>query len=281
MIRIWHCWNTIDLARLVTYRPAFTDSLINGGPCVNNILLNAIYYSSSLISERDLNTSSLGHQKTAGASYYSRFCQLLHRDADQPTLPTAMGLVICATSLLSRGLARECMELYSRARRMVAERDLQLRANFREISPSFGQLSVEIEKEMQNRLHLGMFALDTLIRLYVGTLATDPPPTPPSVEILDSLEELEAWVLYTDDPQSSTLPLRTFDPVPTRAVSTFTAQIGLYGMLSRILQLFFKANDPTIQAYASCWILKELLENQLESWRQELPHDLQPKLIQD
>ncbi|KAF4770603.1 hypothetical protein HAV15_013199 [Penicillium sp. str.  len=164
---------------------------------------------------------------------------------------------------------------------MVAERDLQLRANFREISPSFGQLSVEIEKEMQNRLHLGMFALDNLIRLYVGTLATDPPPTPPSVEILDSLEELEAWVLYTDDPQSSTLPLRTFDPVPTRAVSTFTAQIGLYGMLSRILQLFFKANDPTIQAYASCWILKELLENQLESWRQELPHDLQPKLIQD
>lgn len=87
-------WNTIDLPRLVTYRPAFTDSLINGGPYVNNILLNAIYYSSSLISERDSNHSSSRHQKTAGAIYYSRFCQLLHQNTDQPTLPTAMGLVI-------------------------------------------------------------------------------------------------------------------------------------------------------------------------------------------
>lgn len=99
--------------------------------------------------------------------------------------------------------------------------------------------------------------------------------------ILDSFEELEEWVPYTDDPQPSTLPLRTFDPVRTRAVSTFRAQIELYGILSRILQLFFMTNDSTIHAYASCWILKELLENQLESWRQELPHDLQSKLVQD
>jgi hypothetical protein len=274
-------WNTIDLPRLVTYRPAFTDNLINGGPYVNKILLNAVYYSSSLKSERSSIRSDLRHQKTAGTSYYSRFCELLRRQADQPSLPTTTGLVICATSLLSRGLTRECMELHSRASRMVAKLDIQLRASAGEISPIFGQASVEIEKEMQNRLHLGMFALDTLIRLHFGTLTTPPPLVHPSVEILDSFEELEEWVPYIDDPQSSTLSLPTFDPVPARAVSTLTAQIGLYGILSKILHLFFTAKDSTTYDYESGWVFKQLLENQLESWKQELPRDLQPNLVQD
>lgn len=45
-------WNRQHLAYLLTYRPAIFDSLTNNGPYANKLLLNAIYYSSCLYSDR-------------------------------------------------------------------------------------------------------------------------------------------------------------------------------------------------------------------------------------
>lgn len=45
-------WNRQHLAYLLTYRPAIFDSLTNDGPYANKLLLNAIYYSSCLYSDR-------------------------------------------------------------------------------------------------------------------------------------------------------------------------------------------------------------------------------------
>ncbi|KAH8701813.1 hypothetical protein BGW36DRAFT_404733 [Talaromyces proteolyticus] len=273
-------WNRIDLPRLVTYRPAFTDSLINGGPYVNKILLNGIYYSSSVISESESFLYDSRHPKSDGSSYYSKFCEHLRLHPDQPSFATAMGLVICATSLLSQGLTHECMELYGKARRMFVELEYQLRVDTKEISPNFEKLSAEIEMEMLNRLRFGVFALDTLIRLYIGPLRTSPIPIPPSVELLDSFEELEEWVPYVASHYPSHLSIRTFNPLPTRAVSIFTAQIHLYQIFSDFLQTFFIDKDFTANEYASRWVSREALESRLESWRLGLPSDLQIDCVQ-
>jgi len=45
-------WNRQHLAYLLTYRPAIFDSLTNDGPYANKLLLNGIYYSSCLYSDR-------------------------------------------------------------------------------------------------------------------------------------------------------------------------------------------------------------------------------------
>lgn len=45
-------WNRQHLAYLLTYRPAIFDSLTNDGPYASKLLLNAIYYSSCLYSDR-------------------------------------------------------------------------------------------------------------------------------------------------------------------------------------------------------------------------------------
>jgi hypothetical protein len=47
-------WNRQHLAYLLTYRPAIFDSLTNDGPYASKLLLNAIYYSSCLYSDRTL-----------------------------------------------------------------------------------------------------------------------------------------------------------------------------------------------------------------------------------
>jgi hypothetical protein len=45
-------WNRQHYAYLLTYRPAIIDSLTNDGPYANKLLLNSIYYSSCLYSDR-------------------------------------------------------------------------------------------------------------------------------------------------------------------------------------------------------------------------------------
>lgn len=47
-------WNRQHFAYLLTYRPAIIDSLMNNGPYCNKLLLNSIYYSSCLYSDRSV-----------------------------------------------------------------------------------------------------------------------------------------------------------------------------------------------------------------------------------
>lgn len=47
-------WNRQHFAYLLTYRPAIIDSLLSNGPYANKLLLNAIYYSSCLYSDRQI-----------------------------------------------------------------------------------------------------------------------------------------------------------------------------------------------------------------------------------
>ncbi|KAJ1333116.1 catalase-peroxidase [Microdochium nivale] len=66
-------WNRQHYAYLLTYRPAVMDSLINGGRWCNKLLLNAMYYTSSLYSDRECLRSTPQDTQSAGDRFYRRF----------------------------------------------------------------------------------------------------------------------------------------------------------------------------------------------------------------
>ncbi|GLI72736.1 hypothetical protein PoHVEF18_000917 [Penicillium ochrochloron] len=174
---------------MVTYRPTFIDGLLYDGPWMNKALLNAIYFSSSLYSDRTSVRSASAARLSAGARYYHRFRELLSGPDDQTSIPTAMGLVICAASLLSRGHGREAIELRKKARHMLVKLELDSIDSAPKYKFPLTKFPHEIEKEINNRLRLGIFALDTLITLYLGEPIASHLPMLPMGRMRDNFEE--------------------------------------------------------------------------------------------
>ena len=267
-------WNTCYLTWPFIYRPAIMDSLLHGGPYMNKLLLNALYFSSSLYSDRVGLWPGPGGSSTAGMQFYSRFCHLLIDEADRPSIATAVALLLCGASLMSRGRLRNCLAHHELACRMAAELDCP---------PTYGctafdsdrnssALALEIERETQTRLHLGIFSVGVFIGLYLGPVATATIPEKghPLARILDTFEELEGWTPYIDPlcPSDHAL-LATYAPMPTYAVSTFTAQVDLFVILSKVLRAFY--NEDRRHTFDSSYQMKSEIEGQLSCWIQSLP----------
>lgn len=88
-------FNRQHYAYLISYRPAIMENLANGGgPWVNKLLLNAIYYSSTLYSDRQCLRSNLEDPNNIGTRFYKRFRQLLADEIDKPSIPSAVALLL-------------------------------------------------------------------------------------------------------------------------------------------------------------------------------------------
>lgn len=96
-------WNRQHYTYLISYRPAIMDSLTNDGPYANKLLLNAIYFSSSLLSDRPQLRCGLVEPQVAGGCYFSRFKTLLVDELERPSIPTAVALLLCGATLVSCG----------------------------------------------------------------------------------------------------------------------------------------------------------------------------------
>lgn len=96
-------WNRQHFTYLISYRPGIMDSLMNNGPYANKLLLNAIYFSSSLLSDRLQLRRSPGGSGSAGERYLRRFKALLVDDLERPSIPTAVALLLCGATLVSSG----------------------------------------------------------------------------------------------------------------------------------------------------------------------------------
>lgn len=95
-------WNRQHFAYLLTYRPAVMDSLANGGPWCNKLLLNAIYYTSCLYSDREYLRSSPDDTQSAGDRFYERFRSLLVDEIVKPSIPSAAALLLTGAALVSQ-----------------------------------------------------------------------------------------------------------------------------------------------------------------------------------
>ncbi|KAK2806913.1 hypothetical protein FQN51_005713 [Onygenales sp. PD_10] len=268
-------WNRQHLAYLLSYRPAIIDSMFNHGPYVNKLLLNAIYFSSSLYSDRTVLQEDPKDPQSMGRRFYRRFKELLVDEIDRPSLPTLVALLLCGASLVSNGAQSAGWILCGTAYRMIT--DLGCHLSIQSPGDQYGSKSqlTSMEIEMRTRAYWGAFLTDKFQSLYLGrpSALRRGEARVPRV-LLDSHEELESWSPYIDPETNLRSPLPTYQPRPAYAVSTFLALVSLGEIASAIacrLYRFVTLKTPPDELLK----IKSDIETDLEAWIKNLPAHLQ------
>ena len=272
-------FNLQHYAYLISYRPAIMDSIASGGgPWVNKLLLNAIYYSSSLYSDRQCLQQDPNDPQSIGARFYDRFCQLLGSAVGKPSIPSATALLLTSASLVSHGRSSAGWNLSGLAYRMVIDLGCHLTVGSDHQSKENADLggrrlpNLVVVQEMRKSFYWGAFATDATQSLYLGRPCMFAP-----VEarvplcFLDTFEELEKWEPYFD-PQTSLNHPPVYAAQPAHGVSTFEALVRLFQISIRITKMYgietIKGDTQHLQ--------KEIMEieRDLQNWNDSLPRSL-------
>ncbi|KAL4876147.1 fungal-specific transcription factor domain-containing protein [Aspergillus karnatakaensis] len=276
-------FNRQHYAYLLSYRPAIMEGIANGGgPWVNKLLLNAIYFSGTLYSDRPtLRGTDLNDENSMTAQFYRRFRQVLSDEIIKPSIPSAVALLLMSASLVSKGQSSAGWNLSGIAYRMIMDKGchLMLGPDYQQKStPSSGRkhsqlLRRDLEQEMRKRLYWGAFVTDATQSLYLGRpcmFATSEARVP--LLLLDTFEEFEDWEPYAD-PYPGVNPPPAYSPQPAHAVSTFNALVRLFQISTRITELY----GIQIMKCTSAYLLetKAAIERDLENWHTSLPDHLQ------
>lgn len=272
-------FNRQHFAYLVTYRPAMMDSLANGGGVwANKLLLNAIYYSSSMYSDREcLRSDGPNDVQSPGSRFYTRFRQLLVDEIQRPSIASAMALLLTSATLVSQGHSSAGWGLSGTAYRMILDLGchMMLAPDYQSVTglSNGRRLRRDLELEMRKRLYWGAYATDATQALYLGRpcmFASVEARVP--LQPLDTFEELEDWQPY-EDPCFPNPNQPAYAPQPAYGVSTFMA-------LARLLQISTKITD--LYGIQSIKLSNEVLidrkrsiEWELENWKATLPSHLQ------
>ncbi|OJJ54514.1 hypothetical protein ASPSYDRAFT_61116 [Aspergillus sydowii CBS 593.65] len=258
-------FNRQHYAYLVSYRPAITESIANGGgPWVNKLLLNAIYFSGTLYSDRPSLRADLSDQNSLGAYFYRRFRQLLADEICSPSIPTAVALLLTSATLVSKGQSSAGWNLSGVAYRMIIDMGchLMLGPDYQtNLTAGHSQLlRGDLEQEVRRRLYWGAFVTDATQSLYLGRpcmFATAEARVP--LLLLDTFEELEDWEPYID-PSSLAEPPPAYAPQPAHAISVRITD--LYGIQT------MKCTSEYLQQ------AKSAIERELHQWNTSLPSHL-------
>ncbi|KAL4940151.1 hypothetical protein BDV06DRAFT_224328, partial [Aspergillus oleicola] len=264
-------FNRIHFTYLFSYRPAIMDSLITKGPYCNMLLLSAVYFSSSTFSDR----AAVRAQRD---QFYASFRLALMDHIDQPSVPSAVGLLLCSAALVSCGRLSAGWVTSGIAYRMI----LDLGCHFvldchRRNLPDEMILLTDIEVEMRKRLYWGGYLVDATQSLYLGRLPylRTVPARVPQV-FLDTYEELDVWAPYVDtmsaSPEVNTV-LSAYAPQPAYAVSTFTTMLGLLEISSRLVHSFYNI-DSLRQARKMIRDARGKIEEDLGRWYESRPNHL-------
>ena len=271
-------FNRFHYAYLISYRPAIIDSIASGGgPWVNKLLLNAIYYSSSLFSDRPCIQEDSLDPQSVGARFCNRFFQLIGNELLRPSIPTAVALLLTSSSLVSHGRSSAGWNLSGLAYRMII--DLGCHLTFSpggktQANADFdGKTTVnDVEQEMRKRLYWGAYAIDATQALYLGRPCMFAPvESRVPMTYLDTFEELERWQPHYDPGTPSSHP-PPYAPQPAYGVSTFGALIRLFQISTRIIKMY---GIDIIKCETEC-VLHELeeVEQKLQQWVHWLPSHL-------
>jgi hypothetical protein len=277
-------WHLLDLhfnrqhyAYMISYRPAIMDSIANGGgPWVNKLLLNAIYYSSTLYSDRpSLKSDSQDPNGKVGEKFYRRFRQLLIDEIDRPSIPTVVALLLTSATLVSQGRSSAGWNLSGTAYRMIIDMGchLMLGPDYQSNMGHGQLLRRDLEQEMRRRLYWGAFVTDATQALYLGRpcmFAATEARVP--LHFLDTFEELEEWEPYIDPQSSPENRPPAFVPQPAFALSTFSWLVRLFQISTHITDLYgiqvIKCTSEYLQER------KATIERELECWSTSLPNHL-------
>lgn len=265
-------WNRQHYAYLLTYRPAVMDSLASGGRWCNKLLLNAMYYTSCLYSDRECLRTTPSDTQSAGDRFYHRFRTLLADEIVNPSIPSAAALLLVGAALVSQGRQSAGWTLCGTAYRMIIDMGCHLTMET-EVQQRGRDLQVDIELEWRRRIYWGAMITDATQSLYLGRQMTmRPNEGRVPLVFLDKYEELEEWTPLIDQTQSSeaNMLLLGYRPHPAYALSAFTALVKLALIASRITQTFYSI-DCVRQTQVNLWSLKKEVEDDLKSWQASLP----------
>lgn len=263
-------------ACMATYRPAVLESISSGGPWINKLLLNAIFYSSSLHSDRTLVLGSADDPQSIRSRFYNRFSQLLVQALGDPSIPSAAALLLVSCTLLSEGKASAAWSLSGTAYRMIIDLGchMMLGPDYRETQSQSSKqmLANDIEQESRKRLYWAAYVTDVTQSLYLGrqcSFATTEARVP--LMLLDTFEELDEWCPYLDATISA--PMTTvYAPQPAYAGSCFVSLVKLMQVGARVIKLY---GIDTVR-HTTEMVLKEkhIIESQLLRWLDTLPAEL-------
>lgn len=270
-------FNRQHYAYLISYRPAIMDSLASGGgPFANKLLLNAIFYSTSLYSDRSCLRADPEDPGSVGRRFYDRFRELLIDELGKPSIPSALALLLTSVSLVSQGKPSAGWSLSGTAHRMIIDLGchLMLGPDYQGTAGVSNErmLRRDLEQEMRKRLYWAAFTTDATQALYLGRpcmFASAQARVP--LQLLDTFEELEDWEPYID-PKSPAQAPPPYNRQPAHAVSTFSSLVRLLQISTRINDLYGIQCVKYTPEYLSN--KKESIEREFEKWQNMLPSHL-------
>jgi hypothetical protein len=263
-------------ACMATYRPAILESIACNGPWVNKLLLNAIFYSSSLQSDRKSILGSSDDPQSARSRFYSRFSQLLGQSLGNSSIPSATALLLVSSTLLSEGKSSAAWNLSGTAYRMVVDLGchMMLGPDYEEVKfqSSSQMLHKDIEQESRKRLYWTAYVTDVTQSLCLGrqcSFATTEARVP--LMLLDTFEELNEWEPYLD-PTEPASPSRAYVSQPAYAVSSFMSLVKLMRIGAQVTRLY--GIETVAQTTEMITREKHSIESQLTHWLETHPEEL-------
>lgn len=278
----WHLlqlhWNHHHLAYLLTYRPALMHSLATDGPYINKLLLNAIYLSSALSSDRKELLDDINDRQSLGQRFYRRFQQLLLPELERSSIASAVALLTVGSSLVSSGRQTAGWHYSGLGYRMIVDLGLHVSTNQIHtpdplfLSPKQFEMT-EVEQEIRRRVFWGAYINDKFQSLYFGR-----PPAlvtigiEPSRSFLDTYDELDIWTPYQDTKTTGS-PSSHYAPQPAYAISTFNSLIDLADIMADIVDQIY---SPKVRLISKEKALHEVerIQCNLELWANSLPSHL-------
>jgi hypothetical protein len=270
-------WNQLHYVHLLSYRPAVMSSLVTGGPYMNKLLLNAIYYSSSLNSDRTCFHDDAADRRTVGLRFLRRFKALLATEIENPTVANVVALLLMSSTLVFNGRQTTAWLYSGLAYRMITDLGLHLDpAKIQTSSFTASQDRIQptaVDLEIRRRIYWGAYVADKFQSLYLGRpAALSATGLEPPKEFLDTYEEMELWSPYVD-PQHPSPLLSSYAPQPSYALSTFRWMIRLMEISSHIMECFYMPRASEVTSSAALSNLLDL-ESKLDDWYKHLPSHL-------
>jgi Fungal specific transcription factor domain/Fungal Zn(2)-Cys(6) binuclear cluster domain len=226
-------------AFLAIYRPAFTRDILHGGPYATKFLINAVFAAASKYSDRPEVRDDIADPRTSGARFFRRCEALLTANSTLPSsdIPTAAGLALLASAVLTRGSVTKSWLYGGMAIRMIYDLGLHIDTH----DPRVGMEEIEIRR----RLFWSAFVYDKVQSLYLGRpFMIHPEDANVPDSLLDMMEERDLYMPYVD-PTDPKAPNPKAHATPYHSVSNFQALCRLCKIMARIIQQLYLAGVST------------------------------------
>lgn len=259
-------WSRQHHTFLLTYRPAITRDLLQGGPNCSKFLLQSIFACSSKFSQRLEVRDIASDPATAGGRFFRRCDELLTQESllTIPTIPTIVGLLLLGSTFNALGMTSKGWLYTGYALRMVY--DLGLHLDCKVTSENAERV------EVRRRVFWGAFICDKLQSLYLGRpVGIQLQDAHVSRELLDTFEDREPFIRYSDPAALDMLPSLPNTIGPIYSTSTFQHLCLLSKIMTIIINKFYVVGATAAKAK----ICLKTMDNSLSAWKKNLPQELQ------